>query len=213
MSNRRCPDRLLEIGCGDGRFLELVKSLPRITSVGLDPTPSSAEMCRSKGLCVYAETLSEYVQRRPSELKGFDLVTAFHCLEHVSNPIGLMEEMRGMLAPGGRIYISTPYSPMSFEGAWFDPLNHPPHHMTRWNRRAYEHLAARLGLVPRFIMPPRGVFEEACCRLSEAPNVRPQIARSKARQPSSGGASESCRSGARISAAGTARETRRSHHR
>ena len=154
LASRPPPSKLLEIGCGDGRFLELLRSIRDVASVGLDPTESSAEVCHAKGLRVYAETLSQYVERRPSERRGFDFVVAFHCLEHVSDPIGLMEQMRDMLAPGGRIYVSTPYSPMSWEGEWFDPLNHPPHHMTRWNRRAYEQLSATLGLAPRFMMPP-----------------------------------------------------------
>jgi len=61
---------------------------------------------------------------------------------------------RDLLAPSGRLMISTPYSPMSLEENWFDPLNHPPHHITRWSEKPYEALAARTGLALTIIPGP-----------------------------------------------------------
>jgi hypothetical protein len=43
---------------------------------------------------------------------------------------------------------------MSFEGTWFDPLNHPPHHLTRWNAEPYRALAARAGMNLRLLPAP-----------------------------------------------------------
>jgi len=147
------PLHLLEVGCGSGKFLESLKPLTHVCCVGLDPTEGAAASCRSKGIEVYAGTLEEYQNDKRHRLREFDVIVAFHCLEHVANPKGFVMLMRRKLAPGGRIFVSTPYSPMSFEGIWFDPLNHPPHHMTRWNQSSYTELARQLDLSPTLKMP------------------------------------------------------------
>lgn len=98
-------------------------------------------------------TLEEFAARGEGPADGFDAVVTFHCLEHVQDPKGLIAGMSRLLSPQGRIFVSTPYSPMSFEGPWFDPLNHPPHHLSRWNQTAYKELGRQTGLRPMFRMP------------------------------------------------------------
>jgi SAM-dependent methyltransferase len=147
------PQRIVEVGCGAGDFLLSLRDIPGLQAVGLDTTEQSIAACRARGLEVHAETIEAFAHRLVDDGSRPDAVVAFHCLEHVEDPRGFIGSMARSLAPGGRILVSTPYSPMSFEGRWFDPLNHPPHHMTRWNRRSYEELARQLGLTARFIMP------------------------------------------------------------
>lgn len=144
---------LLEIGCGDGRFLEMLRDVPALRACGLDTTASSVAKCRARGLDAREETIEDHLRRMPENAGRFDVVAAFHCLEHVADPAGLVSEALALLAPQGRLLISTPYSPMSFETLWFDPLNHPPHHMTRWNVTSYRALAKRFALDVRFHMP------------------------------------------------------------
>lgn len=144
---------ILEVGCGSGRFLERARSVFSGRVVGLDTTKTSVNCCRSKGLDVYCKTIESFLCDGNEQTPRFDVAAAFHCLEHVSNPKEFVASMVQLLKPGGKLYLSTPYSPMSFEGSWFDPLNHPPHHLTRWNCRAYEELARQLDLQINFIMP------------------------------------------------------------
>jgi SAM-dependent methyltransferase len=109
--------------------------------------------CRSKGLTAYCESIESFLHSVDDHAAGFDVAAAFHCLEHVSDPKEFVASMVRVLKPGGKIYLSTPYSPMSFEGIWLDPLNNPPHHLTRWNFRAYKELARQLNLQINFFMP------------------------------------------------------------
>lgn len=145
------PVALVDIGCGDGQFIEMLRELPHVRAVGLDTTASSIAKCRERKLTAYEETISEHRQRNADQ--RYDVVTAFHCLEHVADPSQFVEEMLALLAPGGRLLMSTPYSPMSFETIWFDPMNHPPHHMTRWNAQSYRALAQVYKLSVTFRMP------------------------------------------------------------
>jgi 2-polyprenyl-3-methyl-5-hydroxy-6-metoxy-1,4-benzoquinol methylase len=145
---------LLEVGCGSGYFLEQALTNPKISVIGLDSTPASVEKCREKNIEAYCDTIESFSKLEGNQEKLFDLVVAFHCLEHVDNPKEFISSMVSVLKPLGSIFISTPYSPMSFETTWFDPLNHPPHHMTRWNLSAYQELASQFGLKFRISMPP-----------------------------------------------------------
>ena len=145
--------RLLEIGCGSGSFLESIRPLDNVAAVGIDFTEASVAICRGKSLDVHRQTLEEFSARQHEFGNKFDAVVAFHCLEHVTDPLGLIRDMSQLLSADGRIFVSTPYSPMSIEAGWFDPLNHPPHHLTRWNERAYRELGTQLQLHPTFRMP------------------------------------------------------------
>lgn len=147
----RSESRLLEIGCGSGDFLELLQKVPFVKSIGIDTTSTSIDTCKRKGLEAYCTTL-ESIQNY-SENQFYDYIVSFHCLEHVNEPKMFVAAMQQLLNPSGRIYLSTPYSPMSFETIWFDPLNYPPHHLTRWNVKAYRELATQLNLKINFYMP------------------------------------------------------------
>jgi len=144
---------LLEIGCGSGIFLEKTQKIPELRAVGLDTTQASVEKCQGKNLEVYCATIESFLTQADAPDKLFDFVVSFHCLEHVSDPKKLIQSMLLVLKPTGSIFVSTPYSPGSSETQWFDPLNHPPHHMTRWNHESYTELAQQLGLQINFLMP------------------------------------------------------------
>jgi SAM-dependent methyltransferase len=150
-ANRRIS--ILEIGCGDGSFLSTLQPLQNIRAVGLDTTLSSVQICREKGLEVYNEDIIQYAASQRTHQNRFDFIVAFHCLEHVDNPVELITASSLLLEQGGRILFSTPFSPMSFESLWFDPLNHPPHHTTRWNLKSYTELGSQTKLNVDFEMP------------------------------------------------------------
>jgi 2-polyprenyl-3-methyl-5-hydroxy-6-metoxy-1,4-benzoquinol methylase len=146
--------RLLEVGCGAGAFLEMALTLPDMQPVGLDTNMTAVATCRAKGLQAHCEPLDSFIGNRPLKKDKFDFIVSFHCLEHVSDPLQFVSCMLSGLKPRGSVFLSTPYSPMSFENLWFDPLNHPPHHLTRWNSSSHEELARRLGVGIKFYMPP-----------------------------------------------------------
>lgn len=135
---------LLEAGCGNGDFLQGMNDKSNSFHIGIDTSESAIQACQKRGLNGYCGTIDNFFDEN-SKLKGsFDFAVSFHCLEHVSDPLSFVKQMKMAVKPGGKLFISTPFSPMSFESHWYDPLNHPPHHMTRWNLRAYNALADSL---------------------------------------------------------------------
>ena len=142
--HRTSASTLLEVGCGSGAFLRHLGAASAIRAVGLDTDDAAVVAARQSGAEVLQGTIEEFLQQRPSARASFDAVVSFHCLEHVSDPVSFLRSMATAVRPNGVIYVSTPLTPMSFEARWHDPLNHPPHHLTRWSPRALAALGARV---------------------------------------------------------------------
>jgi len=137
--------KLLDVGCGSGTFLASLDFLPLQNRHAVDFSPLAIRECRTKGLPSYCGSIEAAVGAGFVANGSLDAVTSFHCLEHVEQPVKFVEQMLALLKPGGTLWVSTPNSPMSFEADWFDVMNHPPHHLGRWNPAAYRALAARVG--------------------------------------------------------------------
>ncbi len=149
----KSPVCLLDVGCGSGEFLENLADIPNVMGFGVDMNLSAVESCSKRGVKAFCGTIAEALRSGAFQPGQYDCVTSFHCLEHVPDPVGFIGEMLPLLNRNGRILVSTPYSPMSFETDWFDVMNHPPHHLGRWNISSYRHLAKLLGLNVRFHFP------------------------------------------------------------
>lgn len=142
---------ILDVSCGSSVFMNIASKIPGVKVLGLDTTMESVQDCRLKGLTAYAMTLDEFRKEFPDE--KFDYVVSFHCLEHVDQPKLFLQSMLSVAKLDGKVLVSTPHSPMSFEAGWFDILNYPPHHMTRWNISAYAEVARQLGCRFKYFMP------------------------------------------------------------
>ena len=148
--NPATPFLVLDVGCGMGRFLKRLAALPGCRAVGLDVNLQSVETCRAAGLEVLHGDLEDCLDRLGSRV---DAVTLWHVVEHLADPIGLVERTKTLLAPGGVIALSVPLSPMSHEATFPDPLNLPPHHLTRWTLPALRAFAARVGMDVELVVP------------------------------------------------------------
>jgi SAM-dependent methyltransferase len=146
---------VLDVGCGSGDFLSLINAIPGVEAWGLDATETSIEVARAKGLNVVCADTEQFIKKYPE--KKFDLVTSFHCIEHVEDPVSFMRSIKALLiADCGAAWISAPLSPMSFEYGWFDPLNNPPHHMSRWSIVALKKLAQIVDMQVAITSSPAG---------------------------------------------------------
>jgi 2-polyprenyl-3-methyl-5-hydroxy-6-metoxy-1,4-benzoquinol methylase len=97
-------NRALDFGCGGGAFL--LRMRDRGWNVtGVDFSEDTVERLREElGLNVLAGTLPH-----PDLSPGaFDLVTLWHSLEHVPEPLGTLREVHRLLAPGGRVLVAVP---------------------------------------------------------------------------------------------------------
>ena len=85
-------DRMLDIGCGSARLLNLLKQSGFHDLCGLDPSPVAAQIAQSKyGIEVQEGNIFDYQGR------AFDLVAACHVLEHVVDLCGFLRRVYSLV--------------------------------------------------------------------------------------------------------------------
>ena len=141
----RSIGEIIDIGGGDGSFLEFLSN--NGISNGLLTLLDTSEVSCRKAAENGFKTLRKDMNHTTNNLdRKYDFITLFHVLEHVSDPVGVVTQLKGVLNDQGEIIISVPLSPMDYEGTFFDVLNHPPHHITQWNEKALASLAKKTNM-------------------------------------------------------------------
>ena len=96
---------LLDVGCGNGRFLDGMKKLGWKVK-GVEFNEHAVGMCKLSGLDVHhGDLLSAHF-----EPDSFDIINVSHVIEHVPHPRQLFSELAKVLKPGGTLIIKTPNS-------------------------------------------------------------------------------------------------------
>jgi SAM-dependent methyltransferase len=136
--------RLLELGCSTGEFLHAMAD-KGWDAFGVDASAAAiASAVRHPGVQGAAGTEAVLLER--GESASFDLVAAFHLIEHVRNLDVLLQNCRQLTAPGGSLVIFTPHwdawSRRLFGDAWPDFM---PEHVHFFTARSLSLLLARHG--------------------------------------------------------------------
>lgn len=137
---------VLDVGCGKGDFLLFLSGQGR-RAVGLERNPSAREGAAARGLSVSGASIEEFAK---TNRETFDVVCAFHVVEHLSAPVPFLQELLACLRPGGTLFLSMPNRLRSGK-ALLEPLDCPPHHLTRWGPEPLRRLGDLLGAPMREI--------------------------------------------------------------
>lgn len=118
----------LDIGCGIGYFPLIMKYMG-MNAYGVEIGEFDKKLSEDYNLNIFNGTLlgAKY------ESDFFDVVTINHVLEHVNNPLEMMEEMYRILKPGGYLIIGVPISNcLAFKifGKYWSQLDTPRHLFT-----------------------------------------------------------------------------------
>jgi glycosyltransferase involved in cell wall biosynthesis/2-polyprenyl-3-methyl-5-hydroxy-6-metoxy-1,4-benzoquinol methylase len=96
--------RLLDVGCGDGAFLEQA----RLRGWQVSGTELSAYAAEYTAKTLGAPVFNGELRAAGYPAASFDVVTMWHVLEHMPDPRGCLEEARRVMAPGGLLVIAVP---------------------------------------------------------------------------------------------------------
>lgn len=136
------PGKALDIGCGQGTFLQLLKA-EGWECHGTELTVDSASRASHLGISVSVGDIDENQFPRHS----LDLITMWHVLEHLADPLKTLGVIRRLLKKGGILAISTPnidsLQAQIARGQWFH-LD-PPRHLYLYSPRILEKMMGLLG--------------------------------------------------------------------
>lgn len=110
--------KLLDVGTGKALLLSGLKK--RGWEVfGTELSETSRQYACEQGLQVF----NSIVNDTPIEQNSLDVVTLFHSLEHLTNPKQSINEVKGLMRPGGLLVIEVPninsWYARFFKGQWF----------------------------------------------------------------------------------------------
>jgi len=147
--------RLLDVGCGNGRFLIDARSAGWHVT-GVEPDPNAARVAQSEGIDVVVGSFDDV----DLPVEGFDVISANQVIEHVHDPHVFVERLYRWLRPGGRVWLGTPNleSPLHRRYGRNYVSLHPPQHLLMFNRNTLESLLRQHGFDEvRFV--DRGFFD------------------------------------------------------
>lgn len=148
--------RLLDIGAGIGVFPAAMKNAGwNVTAI--EPDQRTADYLTDVlEIAVYANDLFELTAE---SIGTFDLVTLNKVLEHVEDPVAMLDKSREFVSPGGVMYLELPDVAAAAEGANREEFFIEHHHV--FSPASLAATAARAAFSPRSIerlREPSGKF-------------------------------------------------------
>ncbi len=100
------PARVLDLGCGRGEFLQLLKQRGA-DGLGVDADEQMVAAVKEKGLDARVGDVHDFLREHPDE---FDGIFAAHLIEHLRSEqfVDLAQMAVRALHPGGRLILVTP---------------------------------------------------------------------------------------------------------
>lgn len=132
--------KLLDFGCGAGGFLNKAQHLAGFVA-GIELELRVQEHWHDK-ITIHSSM----------ELAGggYDLITAFHVVEHLSDPIAILKSLAARLSKNGRMVVEVPSSEDAlltlYDSSAFQHFTYWSQHLFLFNAETLRHLANKAGL-------------------------------------------------------------------
>jgi SAM-dependent methyltransferase len=139
--------RILDVGCGDGFHLQLLRAYGRSTwrLEGIDANIRAVAQARAAGLNVHQGTI-ESARLEPA---SFDLILLIATIEHVADPTAVLRAASELLRPGGQVVVVTDNT-VTLDSRIFGARHwggyHFPRHWNLFNKKSLRRLADLAGL-------------------------------------------------------------------
>lgn len=175
-------NRLLEVGCGDGSFLQHAASTISYV-LGIEPSRPFYELAKSRGLSVMNTYMTQEVADQIDDL--FDSFVSRQVFEHLPNPLEVLLCTKRLLKPGAVGLIEVPNGYRALRNSLFYEIF--PDHVNYYSVNSLVHLASSAGFN---VISCNEAFNghylelwlrndpDICDRLSHMPVIKSQICNS-----------------------------------
>ena len=129
--------RILEVGCGTGHNLEMLRRFGRVEGIEVDPAARQLAALR----------LGQPIMDAPLPAlpgvpdRAYDMVAILDVIEHIEEDVAGMRALAGKMKPGARMLITVPAFPWMWSA--HDVVNH---HKRRYTRKTLRALVDDAGL-------------------------------------------------------------------
>jgi 2-polyprenyl-3-methyl-5-hydroxy-6-metoxy-1,4-benzoquinol methylase len=134
--------RLLDFGCGSGRFAIAMANAGWEVAV-IDPSIDAIASIDDDRI----DAVHGSLPNSKFEPQQFDVITAWHVLEHLHDPVTCMDEFFRLLRPGGSLFLAVP-NIESWPARWFGKdwfgLD-VPRHLSHFSPETLRHLIRATG--------------------------------------------------------------------
>lgn len=141
---------IVDLGCGDGFHLGVLRSLGYSRAIGIDLSDAAVARARRAGF----DAIRARAESDVFPAQSVDAALMIQTIEHVEEPLAVIESVRRMLRPGGRLFVVTDNTGsadrLAFAGRHWGGY-HFPRHLTLFDRRTLRALGEKAGLRVRSI--------------------------------------------------------------
>ena len=139
---------VLDIGCHGGTFTQrLLGKLQTKDIYGIDISPSAVTLIKKR--LPFGKFQVADAQKLPFQDNFFEAVFCLEVLEHVDDPISVLQEVKRVLKKGGKFYILVPSDNKLFKIIWLMWTLYYPHwrhaHVQSYNKNVLEKFLNELG--------------------------------------------------------------------
>jgi methionine biosynthesis protein MetW len=151
--------RVLDIGCGDGFLMELLRQSRKAHCQGLDISEASVRLAKERGLAaIVADVMADEFSVDPD----YDYIVVCELLEHISDPETLIAKLKGCYKRA--LIVSVPNSAyfkhrlrllfgrFPVQWGW-----HPSEHLRYWSVSDFRWWTGELGLEVASVIPANGL--------------------------------------------------------
>ena len=142
--------KVLDFGCGAGGFIRHARTAARLVD-GIELEEKMRVEIAQEGISCYA-TVEECEQLGRNR---YNIITLFHVLEHIPDPISTLIKLKSLLEGGGRIIVEVPNADDALLGLYnneaFSDFTYWSCHLYLFNTATLREIAQRAGLKVNFI--------------------------------------------------------------